>query len=134
LRAALGELAGRFPFPVHVDAPEQPLPPAVAAGAYFVASEGVTNAAKHAGAATVWITAAHLDGDLVVEVADDGIGGADSEAGSGLRGLADRVEALGGGLLVSARPEGGTRLRAEIPLKDDHAGLAPDPLAAGAPA
>jgi signal transduction histidine kinase len=133
LRAALGELAGRFPFPVHVEATEQPLPAAIAAGAYFVASEGVTNAAKHAGAETVWITAAHVDGNLVVEVADDGAGGADISAGSGLRGLADRVEALGGSLVLSARQDGGTRLRAEIPLKEDHAGSAPEPLAAGAP-
>jgi hypothetical protein len=119
LGAALVGLAARFPFPVHVDAPEQQLPPAVAAAAYFVASEGVANAAKHSGAGTVWITAAQLDSRLLVEVADDGHGGADIEAGSGLRGLADRVEALGGHLLVGAALEGGTRLRAAIPLNGD---------------
>jgi signal transduction histidine kinase len=132
LGAALAELAPRFPFPVHVDVPEQPLPPAVAAAAYFVASEGVANAAKHSGAGTVWITAAHRDGRLSIEVTDDGRGGADIEAGSGLRGLADRVEALGGRLLVEAAPEGGTRLRAEIPLNDEVG--SPEPLAAGASA
>lgn len=132
LGAALVGLAARFPFPVHVDAPEEQLPPAVAAAAYFVASEGVANAAKHSGAGTVWITASQLDSRLVVEVADDGHGGADIEAGSGLRGLADRVEALGGHLLVGEAEEGGTRLRAVIPLNDDVG--SPEPLAAGASA
>jgi signal transduction histidine kinase len=80
----------------------------------------------------VWVTAEHLDSHLLMDVTDDGRGGADIEAGSGLRGLADRVEALGGHLLVGAAPEGGTRLRAEIPLGDDVG--SPRPLAAGASA
>ena len=73
--------------------------------------------AKYAEASSATVVVARADGDLVVEVVDDGIGGADSEAGSGLRGLADRVEALDGRLRVWSPHGGGTRVRAEIPCE-----------------
>ena len=116
LAPALEELAARLPFPVEVSADGDRLPPAVAAGAYFVCSEGLANAAKHAGASRVRLAARRLDRSLLVEVSDDGVGGAQLGRGSGLQGLADRVEALGGQLLVDSVPGAGTRLRAEIPV------------------
>ena len=78
-------------------------------------SEALTNIAKYARATTVTVSAAHEAGHLVVEIVDDGVGGADSESGSGLRGLADRVEALDGRLRVWTPRGGGTRVRAELP-------------------
>ena len=84
--------------------------------AYFLVSEALANMAKHSGAseATVRVRA---EGDaVVVEVADDGVGGASTRGGTGLRGLADRVEALDGRLEVVSPPGGGTRVRAELPL------------------
>ena len=91
------------------------LPEPVEVAAYYVVSESLANVGKHAQArrATVAVTR-QLD-HVVVEVADDGIGGADTEQGSGLRGLADRVEALGGRLRIWSPPRGGTRVVAEVP-------------------
>ncbi len=80
-----------------------------------MASVALTNAAKHSHASEVRMSAAYEGGGLIMEVADDGIGGATSGGGSGLRGLADRVEALGGRFTVSSPPGRGTTLRAEIP-------------------
>ena len=94
------------------------LPAPVAAAAYFLCSEGLANAAKHARPSQVRLTAPREDGRLLVEVADDGEGGADLAAGSGLRGLADRVEALGGEFSVESVSGGGTRLRATLPLAE----------------
>jgi signal transduction histidine kinase len=88
---------------------------AVEVAAYFVACEGLANIAKHAQASSARIHVARDDGQLVVEVVDDGVGGADTEKGTGLRGLADRVEALGGRLRVWTPRGGGTRVRAELP-------------------
>ena len=83
--------------------------------AYYLVSESLANIGKHAHAESVRVEVTR-QGDLVlVEVSDDGIGGADTEQGSGLRGLADRVEALGGRLRVWSPPGGGTRVSAEIP-------------------
>jgi signal transduction histidine kinase len=82
--------------------------------AYYVASEALANAAKHARATAVTISARRLDGDLLVEVDDDGVGGADPD-GSGLRGLADRVAALDGRLRVHSPPGSGTCITAELP-------------------
>ena len=90
-------------------------PPTTAATAYFVASEALANVAKHAAATTAWIRASDGDGVLKVAVEDDGRGGVDP-AGSGLRGLQDRVSALGGTFTAAARPEGGTVVTASIPL------------------
>jgi hypothetical protein len=130
LVAALDELAGRFPFVVEVSAGDERLPPASAAVAYFVCSEGLANAAKHAGASRVRLETRRLDASLVVEVVDDGAGGAEIALGSGLRGLVDRVEALGGQLVLDSAPGTGTRLRAEIPVAPEP--VADEPVAAGA--
>jgi signal transduction histidine kinase len=115
LAAALGTLAARMPLPVTVDVRLAERPdPAVEAAAYFVASEALTNVVKHAGARSATVSAGYRDGFLRVEVADDGVGEADPE-GSGLRGLADRIDALGGRLEVDSGPGRGTRVSAEIP-------------------
>jgi signal transduction histidine kinase len=119
LAAALDELSARFPLPVDVDAGGDPLPPAVAAAAYFVCAEGLANAAKHAGASHVTLAAERSTHTVVVEVSDDGAGGADLTRGSGLQGLVDRAEALGGSLSVKSAPGAGTVLRAEIPIDRD---------------
>jgi signal transduction histidine kinase len=116
LAAALEELADRATLPAYLDLScDLRLPADVEAAAYFVASEAVTNAVKHAHAREVRIAARCKREQLVVEVGDDGIGTADPENGSGLRGLTDRVRALGGRLLVSSRPGRGTVIRAELP-------------------
>jgi hypothetical protein len=83
--------------------------------AYFVVAEALTNAARHAIATRVTVAVAPVDGGVVVEVEDDGTGGADPARGSGLRGLEDRVAAIGGRLEVDGRPGRGTRVRAELP-------------------
>jgi PAS domain S-box-containing protein len=95
--------------------PDKRLPDQVEAAAYYVVAEALANVQKHAGANRVVVHAATHDHRLVVEVEDDGIGGAEGE-GTGLRGLADRVEALGGRLSLDSPAGGGTRLLAEIPL------------------
>jgi signal transduction histidine kinase len=116
LGPALGALAERAPVPVAVDAAvDERLPPAVEAAAYYVVSEALTNVAKYAGVCDVRVGVARRDGQLEVTVADDGVGGADGSRGSGLRGLADRVEALGGRLEVSSPVGAGTTLRARLP-------------------
>jgi signal transduction histidine kinase len=91
------------------------LPEEVEVAAYYLISESLANIGKYARASTATIEVARDNGHVRVEVVDDGIGGADTEDGSGLRGLADRVEALGGQLRVWSPRGGGTRVRAEIP-------------------
>ena len=86
------------------------------AAAYFVCSEALTNIAKYAHASQASVRLETGDGVLTVEVADDGAGGADPAGGSGLRGLVDRVEALGGRLRIDSPPGRGTRLTAQLPL------------------
>jgi signal transduction histidine kinase len=115
LEPALRSLVTRAPVPVNVDAPVGRLPGAIESAAYFVASEGLQNVAKYAHATRAQVTVRHAGDRLRVEVADDGIGGADASRGSGLRGLADRVAALDGKLALDSPAGGGTRLRAEIP-------------------
>jgi PAS domain S-box-containing protein len=115
LSAALETLAGRAPLPVQVQVPEERLPAPVEAAAYYVVSEALTNVAKYAEASAVEVTVTRMNGRAVVEVSDDGRGGADPNQGSGLRGLVDRVEALDGVLRVESTPGAGTRVRAEIP-------------------
>ncbi len=116
LAAALDDLSRRAALPVQlVITISDRLPEQIEGAAYFVASEALTNAAKHSHASEVTLIASHKNGVLMLEVADDGIGGAAPEGGSGLRGLADRVEALGGRLTVSSPPGRGTTIRAEIP-------------------
>jgi signal transduction histidine kinase len=115
LELALRELAGRTPLPVRVEATPGPLPDAVVAAAYYVAAEALTNVVKHAAASTVQLRANREDGELVLSVRDDGLGGADPRAGSGLRGLADRVGALGGRLRIESPAGAGTTLTVRLP-------------------
>ena len=116
LRAALEELAERSPVPVDVIVTAERFPPAVEVAAYFVCSEALANVGKYAEASSATVSITTNDGRLLVDVADDGVGGADPSRGSGLRGLADRVEALGGRLRVSSVVGHGTRVFAELPL------------------
>ena len=116
LEAALRSLAARAPVPVElVAAPSGRLPAAVETAAYFVVSEGLANVAKYANATHATVRVQQVDGRLLVEVSDDGTGGANPAGGSGLRGLSDRVAALDGALEVSSPPGRGTRLRAQLP-------------------
>ena len=116
LTPALEALATRAPLAVDVDAPvAERLPEPVEAAAYFVVAEALTNVAKYAEATSARVHVARYDGRAIVEVADDGVGGADPRRGSGLRGLADRVEALDGRLEIESAPGRGTTIRAEIP-------------------
>jgi signal transduction histidine kinase len=116
LAVALESLAARAAVPVALTIGiDGRLPEHVEVAAYYVVSESLTNISKHARANTAAVVITGIPGRVVVEVVDDGIGGADTEQGSGLRGLADRVEALGGRLRIWSPPGGGTRLEAEIP-------------------
>jgi signal transduction histidine kinase len=110
-------LASRAPVPVEVSTDgDDDLPAPVATAIYFVVAEALTNVAKYAQAGHAAVTVERAPGRVVAEVTDDGVGGADAAKGSGLRGLADRVSALDGRLVLDSSPEGGTRLRAEFPL------------------
>jgi signal transduction histidine kinase len=116
LAVALESLTARAPVPVQLRMEvADRMPEAVEVTAYYVVSESLANAGKHAAASSVSVHVADGDGVLVVQVTDDGVGGADTEKGTGLRGLADRVEALDGRLRVWTPLGGGTRVRAEIP-------------------
>jgi signal transduction histidine kinase len=116
LGPALEALAERTPLPVDLcEMPPERLPAPVEAAAYFVVAESLTNIARYAGAHRASVKVARADGYAVVEVADDGVGGADPAAGSGLRGLADRVAALDGRLEIHSPPGAGTLVRARVP-------------------
>ncbi len=116
LGVAIDDLCRQAPLPTRLDvALPRRLPPRVEAAGYFVVSEALANAAKHSHATEVRIGMREDGKTLAVEVADDGIGGAGGGSGTGLRGLADRVEALDGRLTISSPPGRGTVLRAEIP-------------------
>ena len=117
LAPALRELAARAPIPTEVVATDERFADEVEAAAYFVASEGLTNAVKHAGGGRVVMRAARRNGRLVVSVTDRGRGGASATQGSGLTGLADRVEALGGRIDVSSEVGRGTVLAVELPCE-----------------
>jgi PAS domain S-box-containing protein len=116
LEPALEAVATRAPIPVELDVAGEHLPKAVEAAIYFVVAESLTNVAKYAQATSASVTVERENGTVVVEVSDDGLGGADPAGGTGLRGLADRVAALDGVLLVESSPGNGTTIRAEIPL------------------
>ena len=118
LAPALGVLAARAPVPVTIDADPERLPGPVESAAYFVVSEALTNVAKYAHASAATVAVRRADGQVTVEITDDGVGGADAGNGSGLRGLADRVAALDGTLTLESKPGHGTRVRVEIPY--DH--------------
>jgi signal transduction histidine kinase len=116
LPTALETLASRAPVPVELEKlPDERLPEAVELAAYFVVAEGLTNVAKYANATHATVGVARENGRLVVEVTDDGVGGADPEIGSGLRGLADRLAVLEGRLEIDSERGRGTTLRAQIP-------------------
>jgi PAS domain S-box-containing protein len=117
LRAAIEMLAGRAPVPVEIAAvPTERLPEPVEAAVYYLIAEALTNVAKYARASAARVRVVASQGVVVVDVSDDGVGGANASAGSGLRGLTDRVEALGGSLTIVSPPSAGTSLRAEIPV------------------
>jgi signal transduction histidine kinase len=116
LAVALESLAARAPVPVRLTVDlDGRVAEAVEVAAYYVVSESLTNVGKHAQATSATVDVSRVDGQMVVEVVDDGMGGADTERGTGLRGLADRIEALGGRLRVWTPRGGGTRVRAELP-------------------
>ena len=116
LASALDALAQRAPLPIELDGcPARRLPEPVEAAAYFVVAEAVTNVVRYAEATHARVAIALDDGTAERARADDGVGGADPDRGSGLRGLADRVAALDGRLDVQSRPGEGTTVRATIP-------------------
>jgi signal transduction histidine kinase len=115
LRPAIESMALRVPMQVELDVPETRFPPPVEAAAYFVVAEGLTNAVRYSGAEEARVQVAFADGTLDLTVVDNGRGGADPAVGSGLRGLADRLAALGGSLDITSPPGLGTRLHVVIP-------------------
>jgi signal transduction histidine kinase len=116
LGPALQALATRAPVPVELtELPEERLAGPVEAAAYYVVAEAITNVAKYAHASHVSVSVRRSNGHATVTVADDGVGGADASLGTGLRGLADRLEALDGRLDVESHAERGTRISADIP-------------------
>ena len=117
LADALAALASASAVAVELTVVADGIDPEASAVAYFVCAEALANASKHAGARRVAIDVRAVDGRLAVEVADDGAGGADPRDGTGLRGLAERVEACGGSLLVDSPPGQGTRVAASLPLR-----------------
>jgi len=116
LDAALSGLMARSPVPVTLDvALADRLPAVVESTAYFVVSEALTNVARHAGATQAWVSVARLQNRLIVEIRDNGQGGADPERGTGLSGLRDRVTAVGGWMHVASPTGGPTTLTVEVP-------------------
>ena len=116
LAPALKALRRRSPVRVTLDIPfERRLPDQVEAAAYYTVSEALTNASKHASATRVWVAVQLTDGTLHLSIRDDGVGGADPSRGSGLTGLKDRIEALGGRIRIDSAPGSGTRIDVEIP-------------------
>ena len=116
LGSAISELVSTASVPVEVSGPQGGFDHDVEAAAYFVCAEALTNIAKYAHASKAHIRFIQQPGELIVEISDDGVGGADPSNGSGLIGLIDRLDALGGTLTVYSPPEGGTRLTGRIPL------------------
>jgi signal transduction histidine kinase len=116
IEIALEQLGARAAVPVRLTiVVGSRLPERLEVAAFYLVSEGLANIGKHAHATSASVEVARVNGEVVVEVVDDGVGGADTEGGSGLRGLADRVEALEGRLRIWSPTGGGTRLRAEMP-------------------
>ena len=116
LATAVEALAERTPLVVTVRIPKQRWPVGLEVAAYFVVAEALTNAVRHARATRAEVTAAEEDGRLRISITDDGVGGADPKAGTGLGGLVDRLAALGGSLEVSSPHGGGTRVQGDLPL------------------
>jgi signal transduction histidine kinase len=116
LRPALRALARRSAVPVELDVNAGRLPERVEVAAYYVVSEALTNAAKHANASVVQVDVEPTNGVVRLSIRDDGVGGADPRQGSGLVGLGDRIEALGGELTITSQPGGGTWLSVTLPI------------------
>jgi signal transduction histidine kinase len=128
LGPALRALARRSPVPVELDLrPERRLPEHVEVAAYYVVSEALTNAAKHAHASVVHVELEARDAIVLLVIRDDGVGGADPGQGSGLVGLRDRIEALGGTLEIASPAGSGTTLRIKIPLEGERSAGSPEP-------
>lgn len=120
LGPALRALAHRSSIPVDLDLrADARLAGPIEVAVYFVASEALANAVKHSQASRIELALGRRDGSLVLSVRDDGVGGADPRGGSGLVGLTDRVEALGGSIRVDSRPGRGTKITADLPLELD---------------
>jgi signal transduction histidine kinase len=119
LARAVRSLARKSPVAVTLDVtvPAR-LPEPVEIAVYYVVSESLANVAKHAGASEVSVSVAVEDGRVRATIADDGVGGAEASRGSGLVGLVDRVEALGGHLALDSPPDAGTTVSIELPLAD----------------
>jgi signal transduction histidine kinase len=118
LGPALDALVARAPVPIELTAvPSQRFDATLEAAMYYVVAESITNVAKYAHASSATVSIGRANGAATVTVSDDGVGGADPSAGSGLRGLAARVEALRGRLDVDSPPGGGTRITAQIPVR-----------------
>ena len=132
LGPALRTLARRSTVPVKLDLhTERRLPERVEVAAYYVVSEALTNAAKHAHASVVNVELNAHDAILQLAIRDDGAGGADLSKGSGLLGLSDRIEALGGTLEVTSPAGKGTTLLIEVPLEDHSSAVSPEPVKGG---
>ena len=117
LKVALESLASSAAVPVALEVEvDERLEESVEVAAYYVVNESLANIGKHAEADSARVLVMRAGSELVVEITDNGVGGADSDKGSGLRGLADRVEALGGALWITSPPGEGTTLLAEIPV------------------
>jgi signal transduction histidine kinase len=121
LAPAIEQVAALAPVPVEVRVPEQRYSEEVESTAYFVASEALANVAKYAAASQAIVSVERRNGRLVVQIADDGVGGADPQAGSGLAGLVDRVAALDGDLTIESSVGHGTTVRAELPIPSQDA-------------
>jgi signal transduction histidine kinase len=115
LDAAVRTLAEHAPIPVTVEARGERLPELVETAAYFVVSEALANIAKYAHASQAWVSVGKENGNALIRVRDDGIGGADPTSGSGLLGLADRISAINGQLRIDSPVGAGTTIHAEIP-------------------
>jgi signal transduction histidine kinase len=116
LGAALDDLASRMPLPVEVRATARRFQPQIESTAWFIACEAISNAVKHADAAEIEVNVGAMDGTLTLTVSDDGVGDADPQ-GAGLRGIADRAEAIGGAVSIRSRPDGGTVVIGKLPCE-----------------
>jgi PAS domain S-box-containing protein len=114
---ALGRLAARAPFMVDTDVLDERLPESVETAIYFTVAEALTNVVKHADATRARVSVFVEDGVATAEIADDGCGGASASEASGLRGLGDRLEAIGGSLELESPPDGGTMVTARVPIR-----------------
>jgi signal transduction histidine kinase len=119
LAPAIQSLADRGTIPIDTDVQvDTRMAPPIEAAAYFLVAEALTNVARYAEATSAQVVVRHVGEELIVEVADDGVGGVDPSAGSGIRGLEDRVAAVGGTLEIDSPVGHGTRLRATLPVPE----------------